>query len=136
WYILAADEGAVIYKGLRQGLTRDVVEAHIRSGEIVNDLIALPVKPGQCHYLPAGTCHALGAGVVVAEIQTPSDTTFRVYDWGRQDRELHIEAALDCMHYGPPDVRAAEKRSHVAGVFTAVSRLLDCEYFRVEKIRM
>jgi len=53
------------------------------------------------HNLPSGTVHALGAGVLVAEVQTPSDTTFRVYDWGRTGRELHVEEALECIQFGP-----------------------------------
>jgi hypothetical protein len=57
--------------------------------------------PGDCHLLPSGTLHALGAGVLVAEVQTPSDTTFRVYDWGREGRELHAEQALECIQWEP-----------------------------------
>ena len=66
----------------------------IETGEVINDLRAIPAVAGQCHYLPSGTCHALGAGILVAEVQTPSDTTFRVYDWGRSGRALHIAQGL------------------------------------------
>jgi mannose-6-phosphate isomerase len=139
WYILDAQPDAAIYKGIHAGVTPQQFRDAVRSGqrEAVEPLmIRVPVKPGDCHYLPSGTCHALGAGVLVAEVQTPSDTTFRVYDWGRTDRELHIEQALQCIHFGPPDVRMEEKRSHIAGMFTTVSRLVTCDYFRIEKIRM
>lgn len=100
WYILDAAPGSVIYKGVKPGVTRDAFAAHIADGTVVNDLVAVPAVPGECHNLPSGTCHALGAGVLVAEVQTPSDTTFRVYDWGRSGRALHLAESLECIHWG------------------------------------
>jgi mannose-6-phosphate isomerase len=111
WYIVDAVPGAVIYKGIRQGVTREAFAAKLRACQnIVDDLIAVPANPGDFHHLPSGTCHALGAGVLVAEVQTPSDTTFRIYDWGRTGRAMHIEQALECIHFGPPP-RTAPVRS-------------------------
>lgn len=136
WFIMAAEPGAVIYKGIQKGVTRDQFRRHIAEGRVVDDLIAVPARVGDCHYLPSGTCHALGAGVMVLEVQTPSDTTFRVYDWGRTDRELHIDQAMECIHFGPPDTGRAERRSHVAGFFVAASRLCTCEHFQIERVRM
>jgi len=139
WYIVGAQPGAVIYKGIREGVTPDQFRSAIQANDaatIESMMIKTPVKRGDCHYLPSGTCHALGAGIVVAEVQTPSDTTFRVYDWGRTGRELHIEQAMQCIHFGPPQVSHYERRSHIAGMFTAVSRLVECEHFRIEKVRM
>jgi len=106
WYVLDAESGALIYKGLRPGLTPDALARSIRSGRIVDDLIAHPAHPGDFHHLPSGTLHALGAGVLVAEVQTPSDTTFRVHDWGRTGRELHIEQALECVDCSSPSAPA------------------------------
>jgi mannose-6-phosphate isomerase len=139
WYVLDAEPGAVIYKGIRAGVTPERFRAAVQSGspDTVRELlIEVKVKAGDCHYLPSGTCHALGAGSVVAEVQTPSDTTFRVFDWGRTDRELHLDEAMACIQFGPPDVRRHEKRSHIAGMFTTITRLIDCEHFRIEKVRM
>lgn len=111
WYIVDADPGAMIYKGIRQGVSREAFAAKLRSGQnIIEDLIAIPAMPGDFHHLPSGTCHALGAGVLVAEVQTPSDTTFRLYDWGRTDRAMHIDQALECIHFGPAP-RTAPVRS-------------------------
>ncbi len=139
WYIVDAEPDAVIYKGLQPGATeakvRDAIERNDEQA-VCELMIAVPVKAGDCHYLPSGTCHALGGGILVAEVQTPSDTTFRLYDWGRTDRTLHIEQALACMTYGPPDVAKFEKRSHVAGMFTTVTSLVKCEHFQIEKVRM
>ncbi|MFN3167155.1 MAG: type I phosphomannose isomerase catalytic subunit [Phycisphaeraceae bacterium] len=106
WYVIDAAPGAVIYKGLKPGVTEDRLREALRvnTDEAVVPLLnAIEVRAGDCHYLPSGTLHALGAGVLVAEVQTPSDTTFRVYDWGRTDRELHIEQALACIDFGPEE---------------------------------
>ena len=108
WFVLDAQPGSVIYKGVRPGVGRDDFERALRSGEgegVVALLEAIPARVGDMHTLPSGTVHALGAGVLVAEVQTPSDTTFRVYDWaleyGRQGRTLHIEPAMACIDFAP-----------------------------------
>lgn len=139
WYIVEADEGAAIYKGIREGVAPDDFRAALEANDrqrVEDMLVRVPVKAGDCHYLPSGTCHALGGGILVAEVQTASDTTFRVFDWGRVGREMHIEQAMACITFGPADVAAYEQRSHVAGVHTTVSRLVQCEHFRIEKVRM
>lgn len=97
WFVLRAAEGAVIYRGLRRRLTREEFRSRVLDGSIVEDLVALPVAAGDVCDLPSGTCHALGGGVLVAEVQTPSDTTFRLFDWGRQGRELHIDQGVDVL---------------------------------------
>jgi mannose-6-phosphate isomerase len=138
WYVLQADEGAVIYKGVREGVGPDELRAAVESRDdarVIAAMNTVPVKPGDLHYLPSGTCHALGAGVLVAEVQTPSDTTFRVYDWGR-GREVHVEQAMRCIRFEPPRTAHNERRSHVAGMFTTVTRLCLCDHFRIEKVRM
>lgn len=99
WFIMDAAPGSVIYKGVKQGVTRDLFQRAISAGKVADCLISVPARVGECHNLPSGTCHALGAGVLVAEVQTPSDTTFRVFDWGRPGRELHLAQSLDCIHW-------------------------------------
>ncbi|MCC5828470.1 MAG: class I mannose-6-phosphate isomerase [Phycisphaeraceae bacterium] len=136
WYIVEADPGAAIYKGVKPGVTPEQFRKAALDGTLEPLLIKVPVKAGDCHYLPSGTCHALGGGILVAEVQTPSDTTFRVYDWGRTDRQLHLEQALACIEFGPPDTARYERKTHIAGIFTTVTRLVECEHFRIEKIRM
>lgn len=111
WYVVAAEPGAKIYKGLRPGLTRDSFAQRVQSGQVVEDLIAFEARAGDFHHLPSGTLHALGAGVLVAEVQTPSDTTFRVFDWGRTGRALHMDAALECIDFASvpaPPVNSGE----------------------------
>lgn len=131
WYIVDAEPGAVIYKGVKPGVTREAFEAHIADSSVVNDMIAVPAHVGDFHHLPSGTCHALGAGVVVAEVQTPSDTTFRVFDWGRTGRALHVKQAMACIDFdgalATPITRAGP---------TERSLLASNEFYAVAELRM
>lgn len=136
WYILDAEPGAVIYKGVREGTTAEQFREAIESNTVESLIIAVPVEPGDIHYLPSGTCHALGAGIVVAEVQTPSDTTFRVYDWGRKGRELHVEQALRCIHFGPAETERFEPHARIERERTTVERLVQCEYFTIDRVSM
>ncbi len=96
WCVIAAEPGAVIYRGLHAGVTREEVRRRINDGSLADALVKIPSKTGEIIHLPSGCVHALGAGVLVAEVQTPSDTTYRLYDWGRSGRTLHIEESLAC----------------------------------------
>ena len=144
WYIVDAEPGAVIYKGLTPGTTPEQLRAAIETNTddaVVPLLNALPAKIGDCHYLPSGTLHALGAGVMVAEVQTPSDTTFRVYDWGRSQRELHVEQAMACIDFATKQ-NAANKRGRES--FSGDSKktpdpfvsicVAACAFFQIESI--
>ena len=133
WYIVDCQPGAAIYKGIREGVTPDQLRAALATNTddaVVPLMIEVPVAPGDCHYLPSGTCHALGGGILVAEVQTPSDTTYRVYDWGRTERELHVEQALACIDFGPPQVASFELNTPINDHTT---RLVSCEHFRMDR---
>lgn len=107
WYVLAAEPGAQLLLGVRTGIDRKTVVAALGSSDLPGLLRSVPAVPGAFHHLPAGLIHALGAGVVVAEVQTPSDTTFRMYDWteayGRPHRQLHFVQAAEALDLDPPD---------------------------------
>ncbi|HEX8524409.1 MAG TPA: type I phosphomannose isomerase catalytic subunit [Tepidisphaeraceae bacterium] len=140
WYVIDAEPGSRIYKGIKPGTTRETLAAALGDNTVEQHLLSIPAKPGQCHFLPSGTVHALGAGMLVAEVQTPSDTTFRLYDFNRTEpstgkpRSLHIEQSLRCIDFsGKPEPK--QQRSHVAGLFTTVSRLVTSEFFKIEKVR-
>jgi mannose-6-phosphate isomerase len=87
------------------------------------------VKEGDCHFLPSGTVHALGAGILVAEVQTPSDTTFRVYDWGRTGRALHINESLACIDFQNPPPRATSLNDD-----DRWTTLAQNEFFRIDEV--
>lgn len=135
WYILEAEPGSVIYKGLKPGVTPDELRARIEQGTVVEALIAEAARPGDLHNLPSGTIHALGAGVLVAEVQTPSDTTFRVYDWaaeyGRTGRELHIEQAMQCIDFAPAPAAVRLDDAGAGGMDAA--RLLKTDFFTIDE---
>lgn len=97
WYVLES-RGGYIYKDLVPGTTREAFAAALTSGGVERLVRRIDCAAGDFFYLPAGTVHALGAGLVVAEIQTPSDTTFRVTDWGR-GREIHVDESLACIDF-------------------------------------
>lgn len=113
WVILHAEPGAVIWKGIVPDVNRSAFVAALEAGRVTDLLMEIPVKAGECHHLPSGTCHALGAGVVVAEVQTPSDTTFRLDDWGRTGRPLHRREGLECLSFPAldPDAMQADPRN-------------------------
>ncbi len=129
WYIIAAQSGAVIYKGLKKGVTKEQFAQAINKGTVAELLVKIPVQAGQCHFLPAGTAHAIGKGLLIAEIQMPSDTTYRIFDWNRVDdtgkpRLLHVKEALESIHFDP----SADNLS-----VTTIGRLVDCKHFKVDK---
>jgi mannose-6-phosphate isomerase len=129
WYIIDTEPGACIYKGLKSGTTRERFEQSLKTGNCAELLNKVSVKPGQCHFLPAGTVHAIGAGILIAEIQTPSDTTFRIFDWNRlqngKPRQLHIAQALESIHFD-------QKAENLP--VTTVGRIADTEFFKIDKI--
>ena len=133
WIVVRAEPGAVIYRGVGPEIDRETFGRHAAGDEVVDDLVAVEVKAGDCHYLPSGTCHALGAGIVVAEIQTPSDTTFRVYDWGRRGRALHLEEALACIRFGPPPPEPPPGEAIRVGALLTTP-LVTCDHFGIERI--
>ncbi len=137
WYIVDCEPGAVIYKGIDEGVTPNLFRTALEANEIEAVeplLLTIPVKPGECHYLPSGTCHALGKGILVAEVQTPSDTTFRVFDWGRVGRELHIEPAMACIDFHPPETEQFEPHTVVQGQGLTRKTLVRCEFFQIEEV--
>ncbi|MEM7628997.1 MAG: type I phosphomannose isomerase catalytic subunit [Planctomycetota bacterium] len=140
WYVLAAEASVladgtpiepVLYKGVREGVTPDVFASLVAEGRAGEAMVAEPAVPGTCHTLPSGTLHALGAGVLVAEVQTPSDTTFRVYDWQREyarpDRELHLERAMRCIEWGAAPGGLSARAEDARGVVAATPFYELCE---------
>lgn len=134
WYVLQADRGSRLLNGLKPGVTRDGFKAAIDRGDVDRLIEAVEPREGECFYLPSGTVHALGAGILVAEVQTPSDTTFRVFDFNRIDpsigkpRALHVEEALVCIDFSSSGVESHAPASD--------SQLVTCPYFHLEKVQI
>jgi len=109
WYILSAEPDAAVGAGLKRDLTPEELRAAIQDGSIADLLLWHPVRAGELVFIPAGTIHSIGAGLVLAEIQQRSDTTFRLFDYGRA-RELHVEEGVAVSHAGPPPPQAEPYR--------------------------
>ena len=136
WYVVAAEPGSRIYAGLRAGVSRDEFAAAVRAGRCDASLHSFVARPGDCVFIPAGTVHAIGAGLVVAEIQQSSDVTFRLHDWNRvgadgRPRPLHVEEALEATtRTGPADPVTPRSTDD-----PAVRRLVACDYFVFDEVR-
>lgn len=104
WYVLASDPGADIVLGWARDTSRDEVAQRVADGTLADILRRVPAAPGNVYYLPAGTVHAIGAGIQLFETQQTSDLTYRLFDWNRvgadgKPRELHVQKALDVLDY-------------------------------------
>lgn len=135
WYVLDAKPGAKIIYGLKDGVGRSELETAIAEGRIMDCLQEVPVEAGDAFYIPAGTVHALCAGVVVAEIQQNSDTTYRLYDYNRPGldgklRELHIEDSLNVIAYDGADAARMKTDGVRPGEWLTIA---ESPYFIVEK---
>ena len=105
WVVLEAGTKSRVYAGMKPGTTADDLRQSLANGTMADDLVCFTPKPGDGIFLPAGTVHSLGDGVVVFEVQENSDVTFRLYDWGHVDaktgrpRAVQIEQALACINF-------------------------------------
>ena len=104
WHVIASEPGSGLYVGFNKTVSKAQFEEAIANGTVEDVLQFYPVQPGDTFMIPAGTVHAIGKGVLLAEIQQPSDITFRVFDWNRVDdegnsRELHVEEALEAIDF-------------------------------------
>lgn len=136
WYFTAADPGARIYAGLRPGISRVDFEACLDRGRVADCFHQLAVSAGDAMFLPSGRVHALGAGLMLFEVQENSDTTYRVYDWDRpgldgRPRTLHLRESLESIDFDDVAPGLLSSAWEPAGT-TDVRRLVDDPPFRVE----
>jgi mannose-6-phosphate isomerase len=146
WLVLAAEPNSRIYAGLLPGVDEKTLRKALQKGTVAECLHQFSPRPGDCVFLPAGTVHAVGGGVLMAEVQQTSDATFRLFDWNRRDangqtRQLHIEEALACINWESGPVLPTRARNYPNGeapptrhrVDTVIQqRLVKCDYFTLE----
>ncbi len=140
WYVLHAQPGAEIILGVRPGMTRADFVGAIERGNLQSVLHRVAVRAGQAVAVPAGMVHALLSGIVVTEIQQNSDTTYRVYDWGRvgtdgKPRPLHIDKALDVIDFGAQGTIATPQALSELPELTQM-QLVRSDYFVVEEVNL
>jgi mannose-6-phosphate isomerase len=130
WFIVHAEPGAKLYAGLRAGVTRASFEQSIREGTVAEAVQVMEPKPGDCLFIPSGLIHAIGAGLVICEVQQNSDTTYRVFDWNRvgldgQPRALHVSESLQSIDFSsaPPAFQKADEEG----------RLITCDFFEIRQ---
>jgi mannose-6-phosphate isomerase len=140
WYVMHAAPGATLIKGLKPGVTREVLEKAIRDDTVPELLASVPVSAGDMVFVPAGCVHAMGKDLIICEIQQNSDTTYRVYDWGRvgpdgKPRQLHVEQALRAINFDDrsPDKVASIRISQGANARTYA---MACPYFAIQTLAL
>jgi mannose-6-phosphate isomerase len=142
WFVLSARPGSRVYAGLLPGVDEAVLRQALAAGTVAECLHSFEPSAGDCLFLPAGTVHAVGGGVLMAEVQQTSDATFRLFDWNRRDargksRTLHIEQALACIDWnaGPVHpVRAACGQNEGETAAPVRQSLVRCRYFHLDYV--
>lgn len=132
WFIAAAKPGAKLYAGLEEGVTRESFAQAMEDGSVAGQVRSLAAEPGSAVAIHGGVMHAIGAGLVIFEIQQNSDTTYRVFDWNRvgldgKPRELHKEQAMMVTDFAAPPVKWLRPVG---------TRLLDWQYFKLDVWRV
>ena len=130
WYVMQADQGANLIVGFKENLTKEDYLHYLKNKSLIDILNIDEVSAGDIYFIPTGRVHAIGAGVLLAEIQQTSDITYRIYDWDRQDaagnfRELHTEEALEAIDYTS---KASYRTSYQKKINTA-TEAISCPYF-------
>ena len=131
WYVMQADEGARVVVDFKDGVTANDYLHHLSEKTLPSILKEIPVKEGDVFFIETGTVHAIGKGVLLAEIQQNSDITYRVYDWDRKDangayRELHVDLALDAINYAEKVVELPYEKK-----LNAVNAIVKSDFFTV-----
>jgi mannose-6-phosphate isomerase len=146
WFVLDAAPEGRIYAGLRPGVDGEGLRAALRDGTAADCLHSFRPRPGDCLFLPAGTVHAVGGGVLIAEVQQTSDATFRLYDWDRRDaagksRALHVEESFACVDWSAGPVRPVHAEGYPEAPGAAPDprpvrqELVHCRYFTLDYVR-
>lgn len=135
WYVVDRAPGAFLYAGFKREVSKEEFQQSIADNTVTDLLNKIPVEKGDSIFIPAGTVHAIGAGLLVAEVQQNSDLTYRVYDYGRlgadgKPRELHIEKAVRVAETKPP------KEGVVHNSDAAKVRIAACEYFTADVVNV
>jgi mannose-6-phosphate isomerase len=139
WYILDCEENSSLYFGVNREISKEEFRARIKGNTILEALNKVPVHKGDMFFIESGTIHAIGAGIIICEIQQNSNTTYRVYDYGRKDangntRELHVGKAMDVCTLVPSANSAKGKEEYFDGY--AKRCLTSCTHFTTQLFRV
>lgn len=137
WYVLQAEERAELIVGFNREVSKDIYLKQLKEKKLMSILNAEPVKRGDVFFMPAGRVHAIGAGILLAEIQQTSDVTYRIYDFERKDtdgnyRELHTDLAVDAIDYN----YYSDYKSNYIEHENTPAEIVSCEYFTTNKLKL
>ena len=141
WYVVDCDEGASLLYGFKHNITKEEFRERIENNTLLEVTNSVPVKKGDVFFIEAGTLHAIGKGILIAEIQQNSNTTYRIYDYGRvgkdgKPRELHVEKAKEVTNLVPPKYPTTAQGAPTAIEGGKETLLRSCEYFNVNKLEL
>jgi mannose-6-phosphate isomerase len=128
WVVLHAEPGAGVYLGFVRPVEREEVRAAALDGSLPELMRFVPVREGDCVFVPSGTLHAIGGGLLLFELQQSADTTYRLFDWGR-GRELHLDQGLACA-----ELTSREALTRPREVGPGRTRLVECDHFFVDRV--
>lgn len=136
WYVMQADENARLVVGFKENMSKETYLQHVTAHSLSSILNETTVEKGDTFFLETGTVHAIGAGVLIAEIQQTSDITYRLYDWDRVDengvaRELHTELALDAINFAVTNTKIPYHKETNQSV-----NLVDCPFFKTNLLEI
>lgn len=139
WYVVDCDEGSSLLYGFKHNITKEEFRERIENNTLLEVTNSVPVKKGDVFFIEAGTLHAIGKGILIAEIQQNSNTTYRIYDYGRvgadgKPRQLHIDKAVDVTNLCPAKPYPQSEPVDMGG--WTKKRLAKCEYFTVDVINV
>ncbi|HMP76936.1 MAG TPA: class I mannose-6-phosphate isomerase [Kiritimatiellia bacterium] len=139
WYVLEAAPDACVYAGFKPGVTPERLRAALADNTVQDLLVRLPVKPHDALFVPGGRVHAIGAGCLLLECQQNSNTTYRLYDWGRvgadgKPRELHVEPAIQVTNWREPPPELAQPRLVARENENEIWDIVSCPFFRMQRL--
>lgn len=140
WYVMDCEPGAFLYFGVNREITKEEFRQRIENNTVLEVLNRVDVHPGDVFFIESGTIHAIGAGILICEIQQNSNCTYRVYDYDRRGadgkpRELHIEKALEVSRFTPSDTSDKQGgEEEIPG--GSVKKLASCKYFTTRRVRI
>lgn len=141
WYVVDCEEGAELIYGFNRKIDKAEFEQRIRDNTLLEVCNLVPVKKGDVFFISAGTLHAIGSGILIAEVQQNSNTTYRVSDYGRlgvdgKPRQLHIEKALDVTKTVPPEQAYGNVGNENPTEYGSIRRIAECDMFTAEIIKL